>query len=103
MLLPLGSRRAPRIGADEAVLEQLSDPGAVLHVGLAAGNLGDLGRVGEDTAERLQVRGCAPQSAGDGETPPARPAPWRPNDPCDKRHGSTSEHPAKPSPARQGR
>jgi hypothetical protein len=35
------------------VLEQLGDPDAVLEVGLAAGDLGDLGGVGEDTGEGL--------------------------------------------------
>jgi hypothetical protein len=35
------------------VLEELRDPYAILHVGLAAGHLGDLRGVGEDTGERV--------------------------------------------------
>ena len=40
-------------GAHETVLEELRDPHAILHVGLAAGPLGDLRGVGEDTGERV--------------------------------------------------
>ncbi len=42
-----------KAGTDEAVLEELGDPDGVVDVGLAAGDLGDLRGVGQDTSARL--------------------------------------------------
>jgi hypothetical protein len=50
----------------EPMLQQLGDPGAVLHVCLPAGDLGDLGGVDQETCERLleEVEDRLPVDAG---------------------------------------
>src|SRR5262249_34002395 len=60
-----GGRRH-EAGADEALLKGSGDPGAALEAGLAPGDLGDLGGVGEDTGEGLlkDVRDGPPADPG---------------------------------------
>jgi hypothetical protein len=42
-----------KLGADEAVRQQVGQPGRVVHVGLAAGHVPDVHRVGEHELERF--------------------------------------------------